>query len=305
VHIIVLGAAAGGGLPQWNCTAGQSAAAWDRQGRVAPATQSSIAVSSNGVHWSLLNASPDLRSQILATPRLHPTNAAGEQLRRSPISEVLITNADVDHIAGLLNLRERQAFELLATPQIHAILAANPIFDVLNPTYVRRTEVSLDTPLRLLSGISIKLFAVPGKVPLFLENADESPQTNLVGEQTIGVELTADGRRALYIPGCADVPDWLVEKIDGSDLLLFDGTVFHDDEMQRCGVGEKTGRRMGHVPIAGIDGSLVRLSGLQIKRRAYVHINNTNPIWDPNSPERQSVEREGWSIAYDGMEIKV
>ncbi len=296
LRVIILGAAAGGGLPQWNCACPNCQAA--RAGTLSPATQSSAAVSVDGVDWALLNASPDLGGQILATPELHPHG-----LRRSPIRAVLLTNGDIDHVAGLLTLRERQAFDLIATAEILDVLAANPIFAALDPALVARRAVALDRPFEILPGLHARLVPVPGKVPLYLEG--ESVATDLEGEQTVGVELTASGRRALYIPGCARVTPALAARLSGADLLLFDGTLWADDEMIRLGVGAKTGLRMGHLSISGPEGSLAALAPLEIGRKVYVHLNNTNPALVPGSRERAEVEAAGWAVAADGMELRL
>jgi pyrroloquinoline quinone biosynthesis protein B len=289
---IILGAGAGGGLPQWNCGCANCQAA--RAGRIPPMTQSSIAVTGNGRDWAVINASPDIRAQ-LADPRLHPIGP-----RDVPLRAVLLTNGDIDHVAGLLTLREKQRFDLFATREILAILAANPIFAALDPELVARRPVTLEAPFALAPGLEARLFAVPGKVPLYLEDADVA--TDLEGEQTVGVELRG-GSRAFYVPGCARVTPALAERLRGAPLLLFDGTLWSDDEMLRLGLGEKTGRRMGHMPISGPDGSMAALAPLRIGRRIYVHLNNTNPAVDPASPEAAAIRAAGWEIARDGMEI--
>lgn len=294
MNIVILGTGAGGGLPQWNCGCAHCNAA--RDGRIPSMTQSSIAVSADGVGWALINASPDLRMQLAATPALWPTG-----LRETPIRSVLVTNGDIDHVAGLLTLREGQRFDLFATPAIHDVLAANPMLSALSPEKVARRPVAIDAPFQIAPGLTARLFAVPGKVPLYLEG--ETVETGLVGEQTVGVELTANGRRVLYIPGCAHVPDWLAQRISGADALLFDGTLWTDDEMIRAGLGVKTGRRMGHAPVSGADGSMAALADVAPARRIYVHLNNSNPLVDPGSPERAQAAAAGWQVAHDGMEI--
>ena len=291
MRIIILGAAAGGGLPQWNCGCARCDAA--RAGRIPPLTQSAVAVTANGRDWAILNASPDIRAQIAATPALHPIGA-----RETPLRAVLVTNGDIDHVAGLLSLRESQRFDLWATAAIHDALAANPMLAALNPDLVARRTVALDRAFDLLPGLSATLFAVPGKVPLYQEGAEV--ETGLVGETTVGVELRASGRRVLYIPGCADMPDWLAARIEGADLLLFDGTLWHDDEMIAAGLGVKTGQRMGHMPVTR---TLQALAPLTIGRRVLVHINNSNPLTDPGSAETATAAAAGWTVARDGMEI--
>lgn len=294
MRIIVLGAGAGGGLPQWNCGCANCAAA--RAGEIPSMTQSSIAVSVDGAAWAIINASPDIRAQLTATSALHPTG-----LRESPVAAVLVTNGDLDHTAGLLALREGQSFRLLATPMIHALLAANPMLAALDPGRVTREAVAPEQPFELLPGLSARLVPVPGKVPLYLERG--TVETDLVGEQTVAVELEAGGRRAIYAPGCATLPEGLKRRLAGADLLMLDGTLWTDDEMIAAGLSEKTGRRMGHVSVSGPDGAMAALAGVPLGRRVFVHLNNSNPLCDPRSPARAEVRDAGWEVARDGMEI--
>jgi pyrroloquinoline quinone biosynthesis protein B len=294
VRIIVLGAAAGGGLPQWNCGCRNCALA--RAGEIPQASQSSLAVSGDGESWAILNASPDIRSQLGATSALHPTGP-----RRSPIRAVLLTNGDVDHVAGLLGLREKTPFELFATEAILGVLAADPVFAVLDAGLVRRRPVRLGEPFELLPGLPAELFPVPGKVPLYLEG--ETVETDLEGEQTVGVRLGSGAGSVYYVPGCARVTPGLAARLDGAAALFFDGTLWEDDEMIREGLGSKTGRRMGHVSMNGPHGSIAALAPLAIGRRIFVHINNTNPVLRPDSAERAAAEAAGWTIGADGMEV--
>lgn len=294
MKIVILGTGAGGGLPQWNCGCFNCENA--RLGRIPSMSQSGIAVSANGRDWALVNASPDLRMQLQATAVLAPG-----QLRGSPIGAVLLTNGDIDHVAGLLTLRESQPFDLYATAAIHAVLADNPMLAALNGELVTRRPVALDLGFELAPGLTATLFAVPGKVPLYLEG--DTVKTDLVGEQTVGVELRANERRVYYIPGCADAPDWLKSRIKGADALLFDGTLWTDDEMVLAGLGRKTGRRMGHVPVSGPDGSMSAWAQVPLGQRIYVHLNNSNPLVDPASPQRALAQAAGWQIGHDGMEI--
>jgi pyrroloquinoline quinone biosynthesis protein B len=293
---IVLGAAAGGGYPQWNCRCEVCRLAWDGDPRVIARTQVSLAVSADGAHWTLFNAAPDLRAQLVATPVLHPSVG----LRTSPIGAVVLTGAEIDQTAGLLNLRERQPFTLAATEETLRALADNPMFGVLAADMVTRRAVSPGTPFVLPGGLSAELFMVPGKVPLYLEKG--TPQTSVESGANVGVEIKADGATLMFVPGAAQVTPALRERLARADAILFDGTLFTDDEMIASGTGEKTGRRMGHMPIEGADGSLAALKGLG-RRRIYIHINNTNPILIEGSPQRRRVEAEGWEVAADGMEI--
>jgi len=266
-----------------------------RQGNLAPQTQSSLAVSLDSRSWLVINASPDIRQQLRDRRELWPT-----QLRDSPIKSVLLTNGDVDHVAGLLTLREKQPFQLLATRMLLETLAENPIFKVLDPAHVQREPIALESPFFPLEGLETRLFAVSGKVPLYLE--DDEPEVGLETEQTVGAEFRVGSRRIFYIPGCGAISSALAERMAGADLLFFDGTLFADDEMIRTGTGQKTGRRMGHMPISGAGGSMAILTGLSIGQSVYIHINNTNPIWHAG-PEREQIERNGFAVGYDGMEV--
>ena len=290
----ILGAAAGGGLPQWNCGCLNCRLA--RKGDIDPQSQSSLAVSPDGKAWAVLNASPDMRDQFSRTSELHPTD-----LRSLPLATVLVTNGDIDHVAGLLTLREMQPFTLAATRGIHDVLDANPIFDALKRSVVTRKSVSLEVPFDLLPGLEATLFAVPGKVPLYMER--EEVDTRLVGDQTVGVELRSGSTRVYYIPGCAMMTDALRTRLDGADLVFFDGTLWRDDEMQRTGLGEKTGARMGHMSMSGPDGSIAAFETIRVDRKIFVHMNNTNPVHRPDSDERAQAEAAGWTVGRDGMEI--
>jgi pyrroloquinoline quinone biosynthesis protein B len=292
----VLGAAAGGGFPQWNCRCAVCRLAWAGDTRVKPRTQASLAVSADGAHWTLLNASPDLRAQLQATPSLWPRDA----LRGSPISAVVLTGAEVDQTAGLLTLRERQDFALHATAETLAALDANPIFGVLAADVVTREAAVLGTPFVLPGDLKAELFAVPGKVALYLEG--ENPALAVESGTNVGVELAYDAKRIAYVPGAASVTAAMRERFARADVVLFDGTLFVDDEMITSGTGIKTGRRMGHIPLDGEDGTLALLAGLKA-RRILIHINNTNPILIEGSGERRKVEQAGFEVAEDGMEI--
>lgn len=299
LRAIVLGAAAGGGFPQWNSAA--SACLRSRAGDplAAARTQASIAVSADGESWLLVNASPDLRQQIATTPALHPRRGT---LRNSPIQAVLLTGAEVDTIAGLLHMRERQAFSVLGTPQTLAVLDENPIFRALNPDIVARRAILPEETVDAL-GIAVTPYAVPGKVPLFAEGAGD-PGVAEEGE-TIGVALSAGGGTLHYVPGCAMMTDALRARLSGADCVMFDGTLFTDDEMIRLGAGPKTGRRMGHMPMTGLGSTLEAFATIPVGRRIFVHINNTNPALLADSPERAHLTAAGWEVAEDGMEIRL
>jgi pyrroloquinoline quinone biosynthesis protein B len=253
-------------------------------------------VSADGAHWVLLNASPDLRSQVASTRTLHPR----EGVRHSPIAAVVLTGAEIDQIAGLINLRERQKFALYGTPECLAAVAVNPMFDALAPDVVTRHAVTPGALFAPAPGLTAELFTVPGKVPLYLERGEPA-----VGDETgatVGVEIAGGNARLAFVPGAAAMTPALHARLKHADAVLFDGTLFTDDEMIRTGTGVKTGRRMGHMPIDGDGGSLAALAGLS-GRRIYIHVNNTNPIHVARSPERRKVEAAGWEVAADGMEI--
>ncbi|MGB7832196.1 MAG: pyrroloquinoline quinone biosynthesis protein PqqB [Xanthobacteraceae bacterium] len=291
---VVLGSAAGGGFPQWNCCCPVCRLAWAGDPRVKPRTQASIAVSADGERWLLINASPDLRAQISATPVLHPK----ADRRDSPIAAVILTGAEIDQTTGLLTLRERQPFRLLATAATHGFVAGNPMFSALQPDLVPRLTIVPGECFAPLPGIEAELFSVPGKVPLYLEGDRSKNEADV----NVGVELRAGTARLVYVPGAAAVPAPIQDRLARADIVLFDGTLYRDDEMILTGTGEKTGRRMGHIPIDGPDGTLVTLAGLS-GRRLFIHINNTNPILIEGSPERAHVTAAGWEVAEDGMEI--
>ncbi|HZV21506.1 MAG TPA: pyrroloquinoline quinone biosynthesis protein PqqB [Hyphomicrobiales bacterium] len=302
----VLGSAAGGGFPQWNCNARSSRLAWDRDARAIPRTQSSIAISADGTKWVLVNASPDIRQQILATPELHPVRAGPS--RNSPIIAVLLTNGDIDHIAGLLSLRERQPFRLFAHERVLSILDRNSIFGVLAPEIVERVPLTLNDEIEIpgSGGLSVVAFSVPGKVALYLEDELKGKGLGTETGDTIGLKISAPrSSKLLYIPGCAAVDGAILERVKDADCLLFDGTVFTDAELLDLSVGEKTGRRMGHIPISGEGGSLHAFDGCAVGRKIYVHINTTNPILERGSAAEQRVIAAGWEIAYDGMTLSL
>lgn len=302
--IKVLGSAAGGGFPQLNCSCANCRDVRAARPGLAPRTQSSLAVSSHGEAWVLLNASPDLRQQIAATPELAPR--AGQGPRDLPVKAVVLTNGDVDHVAGLLSLREGIPFTLYASPRVLAALAANSIFNVLDGQRVPRTLLPLNRAIEVAEGLTVEAFAVPGKVALYLE-AEASPGFGTREGDTIGLRVSepASGAAFFYVPGCASIDAALAARLRGASLVLFDGTLYTDEEMIAQGLSDKTGRRMGHISMAGADGSLAAFAALGVVRRVYVHINNSNPVLRDDSPERAEVERAGWEIAFDGMEISL
>lgn len=309
IRIIVLGAAAGGGFPQWNCDCPACRRARAGDPLAPPATQASVAFSADDRHWFLVNASPDLRQQIAATPSLHPRGGG----RSSPIAGVILTNGDVDAVAGLLNLREGARFTIHGHPRVLRTLDANPVFGVLDPALVARRDLVPGAPVPLLladgrpAGLEVEAFAVPGKVALWLEDRDGGPPAATEGGDAIGITIreTGGGGRFDYVANCAAVTPELRARLDGTPALFFDGTLHVDDEMIAAGLGTKTGRRMGHISMSGPDGAVAALADVAAGRRIFIHINNTNPVLLADSAGRAALERAGWEVAADGMEIRV
>jgi pyrroloquinoline quinone biosynthesis protein B len=299
MRAVVLGAAAGGGFPQWNSNADGCRRARAGDPAAPPRTQASLAVSADGERWALINASPDLREQIGRSSFLHPRHG----LRSTPIADVVLTGGDVDVMAGLLTLRERQPFSLWATPQIHGVLQSNSIFEVLARDVVARRTLALDVPVQLDAGLTLELFAVPGKTPLYLEQ-DDAPAIETDGT-TVGAAVRDGETTLVYVPGCAAMTPELAARLGGADLVFFDGTLWRDDEMVRAGLGPKTGRRMGHMSMSGPQGTIAAFAPIDVKRKVFIHINNSNPVLLADSAERAEAERAGWDVAYDGMEFQL
>ncbi len=307
LRIVVLGSAAGGGVPQWNCNCDVCRKARQSGDAVLPRTQSSIAVTGNGRDWCVVNASPDIRAQIMTTPQLHPDPAAGP--RHSPIGAVVLTNADVDHVAGLLTLREKQAFDLYGTPAVLGVIARNPIFEVLDEALVRRRGLAVGEPAEPVPGVVIEAFRVPGKVALYLEKEAMAGsgriETAAETDHTVALRISSREGSAFfhYIPGCAAMTPGIADEVRASPLVLFDGTVWRDEEMLAHGLGAKTGSRMGHMSMGGEAGSIAAFSDLAVKRKIFVHVNNSNPALIAGSPERAAAEEAGWEVAHDGLEV--
>jgi pyrroloquinoline quinone biosynthesis protein B len=264
-----------------------------------------MAVTADGNHWVLLNASPDLTGQLGRTPSLHP-NMGG---RGSPISAVLLTCGEIDALAGLLSLREGHAFAVYGAPGVLDVLDANPIFNALPPGRVPRRAVAMDEAVELAGpdgaklGLRATAFAVPGKVPLFAETGSD-PGRDESGV-TVGLQITAGDASLFFIPGCAAMTSDLRERLRGARTVLFDGTLWRDDEMIRAGLGTKTGGRMGHMSISGPLGVMAEFAGLGVEQKIFVHLNNTNPALLACSPERAELQANGWEVATDGMELSL
>ncbi|MER5391982.1 pyrroloquinoline quinone biosynthesis protein PqqB [Saccharopolyspora sp. NPDC002686] len=293
----VLGSAAGGGFPQWNCGCPNCRAvrAGSRPGR--PRTQSSIAVSTDHQRWFLFNASPDIRTQIESFHALQP--GAG---RATPLQAVLLTDAELDHTLGLLLLREAKSIELHATAAVRETLCrATAILRTLEAyCAVTWREVVPGEETQLGGGLSYRAFDVP------------TDKRNRFGPgrehgRVVGYRLTdrTSGRTAVYLPVVQQLTAAVLAELSDCDCLLIDGTCWHDDEMIRLGLASKTSRDMGHLPIAGPDGSLRRVAELPAQRKIYVHLNNTNPVLLNDAPERRVVEQHGIEIASDGLEVRL
>ncbi len=307
LRIVVLGSAAGGGFPQWNGNDRIARRARAGDPKLRARTQASIAASSDGWRWVLFNASPDLRQQVNDRAILHPRADAPK--RATPIAAVVLTGADVDNVAGLLSLREKQAFTLYAHGRVLDVLRKNSIFNVLDPACVTRHALELERKTELLDqaggglGIWLRAFAVPGKIALWLENLQKHDFGTEPGD-TLGLEVSdAGGNSFFYIPGCAAFAATLGQRLKGARLVFFDGTLWQDDEMIAQGVGAKTGRRMGHMSCSGAEGTIAVFSSLDVARKVFIHINNTNPLLIDGSPQCVEAGRAGWEVAYDGMEI--
>jgi len=297
MQCLVLGAAAGGGFPQWNCGCANCARARAGDPAATPRTQASIAARANTAGWLIVGASPDLRQQILANPELAPPPGT----RASPIAGVLLVSADIDGIAGLLVLREQHKFRLFAPASIMAVLHANGVFASLDPALVERVEIAAGAPLDTGLGITATLLAMPGKIPLYQEQRDAAEAAPAT---TYAVRLEAEGRVCVVAPACADITPGVLENLADADLLFFDGTLFHDTEMIDAGLSWKTGRRMGHVSVSGAHGALEKLAPLRA-RKVFFHINNSNPMLLDDSAERATVRAAGWDVSWDGMIMQV
>lgn len=309
MRIKILGSAAGGGFPQWNCGCVLCRGVRERRLNTSARTQCQVAISSGGEDWFLLNASPDLRAQIEGTKELHP-----RAVRHSPIAGVVVTGGDLDQVLGLLLLRELQPIRIYATASVRQLLRDdNTFFKMLSqePGQSLWTNITAGAPFTLASpaGSNSALVCQPmglrGGFPAYVGESRAS--TLLASQAALGlvIESNHGGGRLAYFPVVADLDADLTAALDSCDLLLFDGTFWTDKELIRIQGGDRTARQMGHLPIFGPGGSLDRLSQLQRPRKIFVHINNTNPILDKDSPEYQKVRNAGWEVAEDGWEFQL
>lgn len=293
----VLGSAAGGGFPQWNCACLGCRAVRDGSRATQPRTQSSIAVSADYSRWFLFNASPDIRTQIEAFPTLRPADG-----RATPLQAVLLTDAELDHTLGLLLLREARTIELHATPAVREAMRDDSSVLSTLESYcdVRWQPVPLQQDVSLGVGLSYRAFDVPTTKPARFGSGAEQGRV-------VGYRLTDErsGRAAVYLPGAQNLTETVLEMLGGAECVLIDGTCWHEDELIRLGLAGKTARDMGHQPIDGAGGSLAELSALSVERMIYTHINNSNPVLLADSPERAILDRHGIEVATDGLEVEV
>jgi pyrroloquinoline quinone biosynthesis protein B len=299
VRVRVLGSAAGGGFPQWNCSCPGCTAA--RDGSATPRTQSSVAVTAGGAGapWFLVNASPDVRQQLTACPGLHPTEG-----RATPLGAILLTDAEIDHTLGLMLLREGRGVSVHATAATEATLRRGTGFLTTLERYcpVEVVPVEPGVPHALTEDLTYTAIDLPtGKEPRFAEVGSADDPGRVIGYRFHDART---GGVVVYAPGVAAFVPALLDACDGASCLLVDGTTFHDDELVRLGLGTKTARDMGHVSLDGPGGTLERLATLPVARRVLVHINNSNPILLEDSPERAIVEKAGVEIGIDGLEIE-
>jgi pyrroloquinoline quinone biosynthesis protein B len=308
MQIILLGTAAGGGFPQWNCWCPTCRVARTDPSRARPRTQSSIAVRAEGFGWFLCNASPDVREQIAHLPAADLAPAPGA-VRHVPIEGVVLTDAELDHTVGIALLREARELTVYATEIVERILTDDsrllPTTRAFADVHVER--LTLDRPTALHdragkpAGLTVEPFAVRGDPPRFASDERDQPG------HTVGVLLreTATGKTAAFVPGAGALDDALLGRLTGVDLLLFDGTCWTDAELVGLGISPSMARDMGHVPVSGLGGSLEKLRALAPTRRVYTHINNSNPMLIEDGPERRAVEAAGITVGMDGMRFSV
>jgi pyrroloquinoline quinone biosynthesis protein B len=306
MHIEILGSAAGGGFPQWNCTCPNCHSVRAGTFRGKSRTQTQVAVSNDDVSWFLLNASPDLRLQIEAARPLHPRFPG----RHSPISGVLLTSADLDQITGLLSLRELHPFRIYCTPSLRTMLKEhNSVFAMLNrtPDQVEWVEIKpgQSFPLQAISGnlseLRCEVFSIGSRYPAYVSREQAA---GLVPEEaSLGVIIeSASGKRLAYLPAVPALDEQLLRRVETADVLLFDGTFWGDDELIRVQGSGATAHEMGHLPVSG-GGSLQKLASVRRPRKIFIHVNNTNPMLDESGPEYREVRAAGWEIAEDGWRL--
>lgn len=304
MKIHVLGSAAGGGFPQWNCNCPQCSAVRGGSRHHLPRTQSSIAVTANETEWLLINASPDVLQQIKAFPALQPARA----LRDTGIAAVLLMDAQIDHTTGLLMLREhRQKLPLFCHPLVREDLSTgNPLFKVLSHYCdIDWHDLQLQTAFQVpgLSGLQFEALPLISNAPPYSPHRDKPQPGDNVG---LSVKDETSGKTLFYAPGLGQMEPHVWQAMQQADCVLVDGTLWTEDEMIALGASKKTSRSMGHMPQTGVDGMIEWLDKLPSHvRKILIHINNTNPILDDSSPQRQTLTAHGIEVAFDGMEIEL
>ena len=298
MRVRILGSAAGGGFPQWNCGCENCQAVRLGAHGFQARTQESVAISANGTEWFLLNASPEVRAQLESFDALHPKTS-----RHSPLAGIVLTNGDLDHCLGLLSLRESHPLRLLTTSSIERGFREG---NVLFRTLQRFAGQLAFAPLQLgepttLHGLTFEAVPAPGKLPIHLEG-----RSTPSAEDNIGL-LISDGRgRTLgYFPGVSGPSPAIGAALERADVVFFDGTFWSNDELRRQGLSDKLAQDMAHWPIGDERGSLQHLKALPAKRRILIHINNTNPILREHSEEAAQLAAAGVEVAYDGMELEL
>ena len=304
MHIHVMGSGAGGGFPQWNCNCNNCKGVREGTVKASRRTQSSIAISSDGVDWILFNASPDIKKQMDDFPALQPAR----EVRDTAIKAILITDAQIDHVTGLLTLRENnKPWDIYFTEAVHDDLTTGfPVFNILGHFRgINWHEIKTDLE-------SFTIPAAPGliftAVPLKSEAPPYSPHRhNTVPGDNVGirVEDTRTGKNVFYAPGLGVVEDHVLEFMRNADVVLVDGTVWTDDEMSKEGISDKRAQEMGHINQSEDGGTISFLNSMERPRKILIHINNTNPILNEESAERQVLNNAGIELAYDGMDIEL
>ena len=298
VRVVLLGTAAGGGFPQWNCWCPTCRASRADPHRALPRTQSSVAVSADGERWFLLNASPDVHRQLACLPGALPTG-----IRHVAVEGIVVTDAELDHTLGIVLLREARRLHIYSTAAVRSILETDSRLLPVTGAFadVTVTELPLDGQVPLTyrdgepSGIVVQAFPVPAGPPRFASLSGAGHTVGLI------LEDTASGGRCAFVPGCGELEPPILERLGATDLLLFDGTFWSDDELKTLGIGDRSAREMDHLPVSGPGGSLTRLASLSGPQKVYTHINNTNPMLLEASPERRAVAAAGIEVGFDGM----
>ena len=309
MHVLLLGSAAGGGFPQWNCWCPSCRTARSDPSAAISRTQSSAAVSADGCRWFLLNASPDVREQL----RWLRGEKIPDTVRHVPVEGVLVTDAEIDHTLGIVLLREARHLPVYATLAVQSILDHDsrmlPVTRAFSDVPVTELRLNASVPLRYrdgsASGLTVEAFAVPAGPPRFATREDEGHTVGLIIREESGPGLMRPGTSCAFVPGCGGLDAALLARLAQADALLFDGTFWDDEELIALGISDRTARQMDHLPIRGTGGSLEHLASLPCRHRVYTHINNTNPILLEHSPERELVRQTGVVVGYDGLRLNV